>query len=94
MIRQKALGYRSASAYLKGLARYDLLVQGRHEVTLPMSNLPDVDQDNIDSQLLDVTRRGIGERGQLLTRLIERVKAAGQPLEGEAIPAAITGKKR
>ena len=87
--RAAALGYRSVSAYLKGLVRYDALVQGPHSITLPMSNLPDAAQDAIDGQLLAVTRRGVGERGQLLARLLERVK------ETAAIPEAIVkgGKK-
>ena len=81
--RASALGYRSVSAYLKGLVRYDALVQGPHSITLPMSHLPDATQDEIDGQLLGVTKRGVGERGQLLTRLLERVKTP------EAIPAEI-----
>lgn len=81
--RADLLGYRTVSAYLKGLVRYDALVQGPHSVTLPMSNLPDASQDAIDAQLLAVTKRGVGERGQLLARLLERVK------EIPAIPEAI-----
>lgn len=39
-LRAKALGYRSWNAYVKGLIRYDLLVQGEHTLTLPYSNMP------------------------------------------------------
>lgn len=69
--RAKALGYPSLSAYLKGLARYDLLCQGPHTMTQPWASLPLVEQDKIDAKLLDYSKRGIGERGQLLKRIIE-----------------------
>lgn len=65
--RSKALGYPSLSAYLKGLARYDLLCQGPHTMTKPWSNLPLDEQDKIDAKLLDYSKRGIGERGQKAT---------------------------
>mgnify|MGYP000255767100 CR=1 FL=1 len=85
--RSTALGYRSVSAYLKGLVRYDALVQGPHSITLPMSNLPDAAQDDIDGQLLAVTKRGVGERGQLLSRLLERVKSV-EMIPGEIVRTA------
>ncbi len=75
--RAKALGYPSWNAYIKGLIRYDLLVQGEHTITLPWAALPLDQQDKIDFRLLDLTQRGVGQRGQLLTRLIERVTAGG-----------------
>lgn len=92
-LRWKALGYRNISDYHRGLVRYDAMVQGPHSVTLPMSQLPDGEQDDIDSQLLEVTRRGVGERGQLLERIIERAKAAGEPIEAASVPKVIVRKK-
>lgn len=75
--RAKALGYPSWNAYIKGLIRYDLLVQGSHTITLPWAALPLDQQDKIDLRLLELTQRGIGQRGQLLTRLMERVTTDG-----------------
>jgi hypothetical protein len=43
--RAEALGYASLSAYLKGLIRYDLLVQGPHTITLPIAHLIAQDED-------------------------------------------------
>jgi hypothetical protein len=69
--RYRALGYSSLSAYLKGLVRYDLLCQGPHTMTQPWASLPLADQDKIDAKLLVYSRQGVGERGQLLRRIIE-----------------------
>lgn len=72
--RSKALDYASLSAYLKALIRYDLLVQGPHTVTLPISHMRPEKQDAVDAKLLEFTKSGVGERGQLLTRLLEKVQ--------------------
>ena len=69
--RAAALGYPSWNAYIKGLIRYDALVQGPHTITLPWAALPLAKQDSIDAKLLENTQRGIGERGQLLKRIID-----------------------
>lgn len=69
--RAKALGYPSWNAYIKGLIRYDALCQGEHTITLPWAQLPLAEQDKIDAKLLKYTRHGVGERGQLLKRLID-----------------------
>lgn len=69
--RAKTLGYPSLSAYLKGLARYDLLCQGPHTMTQPWASLPLVEQDKIDAKLCDLSKKGVGERGQLLKRIVE-----------------------
>lgn len=90
--RWQQLGYRSVSAYLKGLARYDAMVSGDHSVTLPLSHLTDAEQDRIDAQLLDVVKRGVGQRGQLLKRLIEMVREAGAEPTGHAIADTIRKK--
>lgn len=72
--RAKSLGYPSWNAYVKGLIRYDLLVQGPHTITLPWAGMPLAEQDKIDARLLEMTKTGNGERGQLLQRIIERAK--------------------
>lgn len=72
--RAVSLGYPNWAAYIKGLVRYDLLVQGDHPVTVPMAVLPPVKQDAVDDHLLILTKKGLGERGQLLKRILERVK--------------------
>lgn len=73
-LRAKNLGYASWNAYIKGLIRYDALVQGPHTVTLPISQLSLANQDQFDAKLLDMTRQGVGERGQLLEKILKRVK--------------------
>lgn len=88
-VRWKQLGYRSASAYMKGLARYDAMVLGEHAVTLPLSNLPDDEQERIDRQLLDVVKLGVGQRGQLLRRLIDLARTSEGDSSGPAIAATV-----
>ena len=58
-------------------------------MTLPISHLPDADQDRIDAQLLELTKRGTGKRGQLLSKLIERVAAVGKQPSGETIAKSL-----
>ena len=72
--RAEALGYPSVSAYFMGLARYDCMVQGPHDLTVPWSHLSTQRQDAIDDHLARLLNHGRGERGQLLARLIERAK--------------------
>ncbi len=88
-LRAKSLGYRTPADYVRALVRYDALVQGGHDVTLPMSHLPDDEQDRIDAQLLELTKRGTGKRGQLLSKLIERVTNAGKSPSGEEIAKSL-----
>lgn len=76
-LRAQMLGYPNLTAYVKGLMRYDCLVQGRHTITLPYADLPASEQDKLDDKFLELTKRGVGERGQLLTRIIERAKEKG-----------------
>ncbi len=92
-LRTSGIGYRNKTLYWEGLARYDNLVQGDHSVTLPMANLSPEEQDKIDSQLLEVARRGVGERGQLLKRLLDKIKEDQGSASAAAIPDAIVGKK-
>lgn len=72
--RAKALGYPSVSAYYKGLARYDMLVQGAHPITLPWAALSLAEQDGIDAKVLKLTQSGVGERGQLLRHIVGKEK--------------------
>lgn len=72
-LRARTLGYSSWNAYIKALIRYDLMIQGEHSVTRPVSHLRLVDQDKIDGELLDLTRAGKGVRGQWLEHAIERI---------------------
>ena len=69
--RAKALGYPSWNAYIKGLIRYDALVQGPHTITLPWAQMPPAEQDKIDAKLVRLCKKGVGERGQYLKRLVE-----------------------
>jgi hypothetical protein len=69
-LRAKQLGYPSWSAYVKGLIRYDAMVQGTHDITLPITALPPADQDKMDAKLLANTKHGVGQRGQFLKRLL------------------------
>ena len=69
--RAKTVGYSSYSAYIKGLIRYDALVQGPPQITLPWSQLPLDQQDKIDAELLDICKDGVGKRGQYLKRVID-----------------------
>ncbi|MDB6137680.1 MAG: hypothetical protein JWO94_752 [Verrucomicrobiaceae bacterium] len=73
-LRAHQLGYPSWGAYIKGLIRYDAMVQGPHPLTLPLASIPLADQDAVDAKLLENTKHGIGERGQFLTRLLEKKK--------------------
>lgn len=80
-LRSRQLGYPSWNAYIKALIRYDALVQGPHQITLPWAQMRLEDQDRVDAELLDITRRGVGQRGQFLARLLERngVNSPGTP---------------
>lgn len=78
-LRRKALGYKDLTAYIIGLIRYDLLVQGDHTLTLPYSQLPIDEQDKINAKLLGLTKKGKGERGQLLANIIKRMNEGSDP---------------
>jgi hypothetical protein len=83
-LRAKALGYPSWNAYIKGLIRYDLLVQGDHTITLPWAKCALDVQDQIDAKLLVLTEKGKGERGQLLKRIMKKVDVHA----GHGVPAS------
>lgn len=73
-LRAQQLGYPSWNAYVKGLIRYDAMVNGPHSVTLPIAQMPPKAQDEMDAKLLENTKRGVAERGQFLARLLKRTK--------------------
>lgn len=77
-LRARQLKYPSVNAYLKGLIRYDALVQGEHHITLPIAALPGAEQDAMDAKLLQNTKNGVGERGQFLTKLVGKLKEKGK----------------
>lgn len=87
-LRARALGYQSWNAYVCGLIRYDAMVQGAHAVTLPISHMRAEDRDAVDASLLSATREGIGQRGQLLSRILERANL----FSGEAVTPEQVGR--
>lgn len=89
--RAKKLGYPSYNAYIKGLIRYDALCQGPHSITLPWASLPLPEQDKIDAKLLKCTQEGVGQRGQLLKRIVQgtdsvKVAASATKASGAKAP--------
>lgn len=76
-ILAKRFGYGNRNAFVKGLLQYAALAQGEHTVTLPWSRLPLEEQDKINEHLLTLAKRGKGERGVLLTHIMERVTKRG-----------------
>lgn len=90
-IRARQLGYGSWNAYVKGLIRYDLLVQGPHTITLPISQLRPEDQDDYDAKLLRLTQAGKGERGQMLEKLVRDIAGERADEVLKAIPKKVKG---
>lgn len=78
-LRAAQLGYPNWNAYVKGLIRYDAMVQGKHDMTLPIASLSLKEQDRIDAELLENTKKGIGVRGQFLTHFIKQVLGVNLP---------------
>lgn len=85
-LRAQQLGYPSWNAYVKGLIRYDAMVQGTHDITQPMASLPLDQQERIDSKLLTNTQQGTGERGQYLKRLLGRTEKIKKPTKEPLAP--------
>lgn len=86
--RAQDLGYPSFNAYVAGLIRYDLMVRGKHHVTLPIARMRLEEQDKIDDHLLEIEENGEGERGVFLEHLIERCLENGSKISGEGIASA------
>lgn len=74
-IRWTRLKYQSLSAYIIGLIRYDMLVQGSHAVSLPIVRLRPEERDKVDAELLDLTQKGVGIRGEFLVGLLKQITA-------------------
>lgn len=91
-IRARQLGYTSWNSYVKGLIRYDLLVQGDHTITLPVSQLRPEGQDEYDAKLLKLTQAGKGERGQLLKKIVAEIAGAKAGEVLVEIPKVVTSK--
>lgn len=71
-------GYRSVNAAIVGLCRYALMVEGKHSVTAPISQLPNHMQDEIDDALLHAVKTSTKrQRGQLLKALLHEVANDG-----------------
>jgi hypothetical protein len=51
-LRASELGYKSATALVEALARYDCLCRSRHGVTKNWAQLNLIDQDDLDARLL------------------------------------------
>lgn len=79
-LRCNALGYKDITSLIKGLLRYDILVQGPHSVTLPISERSLAEQDAFDVKLLALAKQGRGERGQLLARIVEAAQKNNQSI--------------
>lgn len=92
-IADKTLDYPSENAAWIGLARYQLLIGKPHPVTAAIARMHPEDQDVIDDFLLDVAKKGLSLRGQLLERLIKRaIEGSGNPGEQEVaalVPAEL-----
>lgn len=89
-IRAKQAGYASTNAYVKGLLRYDLLVQGDHSVTLPISQSRPEEQDEVDAKLLRLTKAGKGERGQLLSHIVRKIAGGNADEVLKALPKKVS----
>ncbi len=72
-IRAAQLGYKTWTAYVLGLIRYDMMVQGEHTVTLPLSHARPAEMDRLDADLLERCKTGRGVRGQWLEKAIARI---------------------
>ena len=51
-LRASELGYKSATALVEALARYDCLCRSRHGVTKNWAQLTLIEQDDLDARLL------------------------------------------
>lgn len=72
------LGYPSFNSYIMGLGRYDLLCQGVHSITGAIARAPGRLRDKVDSWLLRLAERGVGDRGVLLSHIVDRMQRRQQ----------------
>jgi hypothetical protein len=87
-LRWPRLKYQSLSSYFIGLARYDCMVQGTHATTLPIAQSRPEERDRVDAELLELSKTGVGVRGEFLVRLLERM-ASGELDTKEKIAEAL-----
>ena len=73
LIRWTRLRYQSLSAYIIGLIRFDLMVQGEHPVSLPIAQSRAEERDKVDAELLEITKSGIGIRGSYIGGLLKDI---------------------
>lgn len=92
-IRAQSLGYSSWNAYIKGLIRYDLMVQGEHSVSLPISRMRPEEQDHIDAELLQRTKDGKGKRGQWLEKALKELAGEHHEEVKKKLPDKLAKKK-
>lgn len=71
MMRAKALGYDSWGAWVKGLMRYDMEIQGPHDRSLAWSKMTPEEQAALDANLMEYTKAGVGRRGTLLRHIVK-----------------------
>jgi hypothetical protein len=78
------LDYPSENAAWIGLVRYQLLSGKPHPITAAIARMHPDDQDVIDDFLLEIAKRGLTLKGQLLSHLIrEAITGTSEPTEQE-----------
>lgn len=96
-LRSDELGYTSINACIKGLVRFDAMVQQPHFTTLPMSQMKAEAQDKIDAELLDAVKSKTAVRGSFMAGLIKDIMKGKfeTPEEvGEAIAKYLAKSKK
>ena len=86
-------GYPSWNAYVKGLMRFDALVQKEHTLTLPWAKTSDDEQGRIDEYLLSLVRSGEGVKGQYLENKIREI-AQECSADPEVVKSKLKGAKK
>jgi len=78
------LDYPSENAAWIGLVRYQLLSGKPHPITSAIARMHPDDQNVIDNFLLEIAKRGLTLKGQLLSHLIrEALTGTSEPTEQE-----------
>lgn len=76
--RAKELGYRSVTAYILGLIRYDFLTRKPHSATIGIECLTRPQQDKADDEIARMFDSGETLNGSYFERIMmEAVKASG-----------------
>ncbi len=81
-LKEGILDYPSENAAWIGLVRYQLLSGKPHPITSAIARMHAGDQDVIDDFLLEIAKRGLTLKGQLLSHLI-REALTSTPTEQE-----------